>query len=143
MSDPFHILRQLLGTLEEFPELTKLCASNRFKFHHILLAQSLRDIDGILTMNPDLVSECLGFLDIVRLYSTVTYGDEEVLIEKIKRSAGLNRNCPNPNLLIASKAIDDYLFPSMEELLGFFENNPCILGIYIYMMMYMLRSQSE
>lgn len=96
------------------------------------LPQTLKVIDNDLSFNQELVSDALAYLDMVKIYSAIVYGDAEHFTNEVSKIATSNRVVANPSLMLAGAALDDFTFTSQSAATEFIHNNPMVLSIYVY-----------
>lgn len=126
------ILTLLEQQYENFPALHKLMQTRALTPSVVFLPQSLKALDTDLSQNQDLVLDCLTYLDMVRIYSLVVYGDCESFLASVVRVIVSGRTAANHQLIIAKDALDDFLFTSEDETVQFLQNNQLIVAIYLF-----------
>ena len=118
--------------VQSFPFLEEYVKTKFITPGSFFLPQTLRQVDSDLTHNQELIVDTLGYLDTVKLYSTVVYGDGEAFIDEMIRNTANSRAIRDRNLMLAQSGLDDYTFESAEAATKFMENNPFVFSIYIY-----------
>ena len=118
--------------VQSFPFLEEYVKTKFITPGSFFLPQTLRQIDNDLTHNQELIVDTLDYLDTVKLYSAVVYGDGDAFIDELIRNATNSRVIRDRNLMLAQSGLDDYTFESAESATKFMENNPFVFSIYIY-----------
>jgi hypothetical protein len=130
--DDNNILILLEQQNDNFPAMAGFLKEKGLTSTTLLLAQSLKGVAEEIGYRNELLIECFSYLDIVKIYSLVTYNDTEAFTSHILSLISVNRTVTKQNLIINREAIDDFLFNSMEDLQSFLENNKFLLALYIF-----------
>lgn len=117
---------------DNFPAMNAFLQSKGLTCGTILLPQSLKGISEEMGYRNDLLIECFAYLDIVKIYSFVTYDDTEAFTSNIMSLISVNRTVDKQSLIINKDAVDDFLFNSKEDLQSFLVNNKFLLSLYIF-----------
>lgn len=128
----------LLQQMDNFPALKHFIISKHIRPSTLFLPQVLSDIDAILSTQEEIVLECLDFLDIVKFYSLITYGDSEWFINSIKNYVIENRVVDNFSLTLASEALNDFIINNKEDANALIENNKLLLSIYLFCLLVLI-----
>ncbi len=117
---------------DNFPAMEGFLKEKGLSSTVLFLAQSLKGIAEEISHRNELLIECFTYLDVVKIYSLVTYDDPEAFTNNIVSLITNNRTAVTPGLIINREAIDDFLFTSTEDMKSFIENNKFLLALYIF-----------
>ena len=131
-SDREKMLVFLDDRASSFPFLDSFVKSKYITPGVFFLPQTLKVIDNELSYNQELVPQTLDYIDMVKVYSSIVYGDAEHFTNELIKIAASNRVIGNPTLMLATDALDDYTFTSQQAAVEFLQNNPMVLSIYVY-----------
>jgi len=132
------ILTLLESQLDNFPSIHSYINTNVYKPASILLPQSLKHLDELLTTKEELILELISFLDIISLYSIEVYGDSETYIDLFIKGLVNNRIKYKSTIRLAESVLDEYTFSDIDSTTDFFTNNKLIVALYIYAMVSMI-----
>ena len=141
--DNNEILTLINQQRDNFISLTNFINSKNITPSLVFLPQTLKQIDAELTHNQELLLDCLSFLDIVKTFSLVVYGDIDTFTMNIMNIIVDNRICVSHPHCLASDAVDDFLFKDQKEALGFIDNNKLVLSVYIFSLISVIFYESQ
>ena len=117
---------------ENFPAIAGFVKEKGLNPTVLFLPQTLKGLAEEITHRNELMIECFAYLDLVKIYSLITYDDPERFTDNVVRIITTNRTTDNPKLIINQEAIDDFLFSSKEEMEKFLQSNKFLLSLYIF-----------
>jgi len=124
----FQINQLLFQQLDNIPSLNDFIKSKNLIPSVIFLPQTLKLISEHNNIN--LIIDSLNFLDIIKFYSGLIYGDKEYYLNLIKNIIISNRTVLDIESILNRDIVDDFLFISSEDANDFLENNKILLAIY-------------
>lgn len=124
----FQINQLLFQQLDNIPSLNDFIKSKNLIPSAIFLPQTLKLISEHNNIN--LIIDSLNFLDIIKFYSGLIYGDKEYYLNLIKNIIISNRTVLDIESILNRDIVDDFLFISSEDANDFLENNKILLAIY-------------
>lgn len=129
----------LLGQqTDNFISLQHLAKTQDYNPATIFLAQTLTYIEGELSRNPSLVTECITYLDMMALYSLTTTGRPSQLFDSMVDIIVLSRTVPAIDDLegkvLALTALSDFLFDGPDTFRVFLNNNKYLVAMYTYLL---------
>lgn len=142
-SDREKMLVFLNDRATSFPFLDSFVKTKYITPGVFFLPQTLKVVDNDLSYNQELISDALGYLDIVKIYSAIVYGDLEHFSNEVIKTAVSNRVIGDSSLTLANAAVDDYTFTSQSAAVEFLNNNPLVLSIYIYALVQLALQASQ
>ena len=128
---------------DNFPSLRGFIAGLNLRPSGVLLPETVKKVDATFNYQPSLVAEAIDYLDMVKFYSIVLYGDSNVLIDKVIKSIGETRSVESFSKTLISDGLNPYIFKTKEDALNFLENNKVFIAIYICSMVDMLMFQQN
>jgi len=117
---------------ENFYSLAEFIKTRDLRPSRIFLPQTLKMIDAEFNAREDLISDCIDYLDVVKIYSITIYGDGESFLEEIKQNIINNRTVSDYNGVLSKEILDDFIFNSKEEAKHFLDNNKLLVALYLY-----------
>ena len=119
---------------DNFPAIKNFLKEKGLNQTTLFLPQTLKSLAEEITHRSDLIIECLNYLDIVKIYSLITYNDSERFTNTVIDIVTTNRIITETNLVINISAIDDFIFSSKEDMQKFLCNNKFLISLYIFSM---------
>lgn len=117
---------------DNFPAMTGFIKEKGINPTVLFLPQTLKGLAEEITYRNDLMIECFSYLDLVKIYSLITYNDSECFTDNVIHIVSTNRVVEDSNLIINKDAVDDFLFSSKEDMEKFIKSNKFLLSLYIF-----------
>jgi len=117
---------------DNFPVITTFIKEKRLNPTVLFLPQTLKGLSEEITHRSDLMIECFSYLDLVKIYSLVTYNDPEHFTDNVLNIIASNRVVEDSRLIVNKEATDDFLFSSKEDMVRFIQSNKFLLSLYIF-----------
>lgn len=117
---------------DNFPTIASFIKEKELNSTILFLPQTLKGIAEEITYRNNLMIECFTYLDLVKIYSLITYNDFERFTDNILNIITTNRVTEDSKLIINKEAIDDFLFSSKEDMGKFIQSNKFLLSLYIF-----------
>lgn len=119
---------------ENFPVMKSFITEKGLNPTILFLPQTLKGLAEEMTHRNELMIECFNYLDLVKIYSFITYDDSERFTDNLIKIITNNRFVKNEKLIANREATDDFLFTSEEEMKNFVDSNKYLIPLYIYSM---------
>lgn len=125
------ILVLLDQQLDNFPTLRSFVVGNNIRPSSVFLPQTLKLISEAVDSRGDILFEALDFIDIVKFYSLLIYGDPEFFPEKVVSIILGTRVVVSENFGLNKEALSDFIFSNKEEAHDFLMSNIYLVSIYL------------
>lgn len=127
-----NILPLIYQQHDNFKEIRAYVNSKKIQPGNLMLPQTLKMIDTDISNKDFFIVECINYLDIISMYSLVTYGDSEIFINKTIDFIIEKRSVPNFNVSLLKETMNDFYFNSKDEARAFLHSNKIFVAIYFF-----------
>jgi len=127
-----NIILLLYQQSDNFIALKSFVIINNITPSVVFLPQTLKLIDSEFSNKLNLVTDCLNYLDVVRLFSLTIHDDADYYLDNINHLLIENRTIEDIRHTLANKTLDDFIFNHKEEATVFLNNNKLLVAIYLF-----------
>lgn len=136
------LLIYLLEYTETYDEINAVISKYNLELSNIFLPNTITVLDKEFTINEKLCLQLLSFLDIVKFYSFILYGDENYFTSHINKIIISNRKIKTDYMLLGKEKYDSILFNEEGGLDDLILNNVSLVSLYIFTLLKQISSES-